>query len=191
MVFKIIFKNLIGFDLMIIIVGILNGVCFYFVKKLADQLYKKLHLQFFVPSHSDDSETIPQRFGAKEEEEIVGLRKKAEALYAVFVNVTAIFPLLGILGTVLSLIPLVSQMAAFETNFFAALTSTFWGLVFAITFKLLDGFLSARMEDNEKSVELFLSRFQDKLEDEKNGTRSASTKKKDGIEEKESVKERA
>ncbi len=191
MVFKIIFQNLIGFDLMIIIVGILNGVCFYFVKKFADQLYKKLHLQFFVPSHSDDQETIPQRYGAKEEEEIISLRKKAEALYAVFINVTAIFPLLGILGTVLSLIPLVSQMAAFETNFFAALTSTFWGLVFAITFKLLDGFLSARMEDNEKSVELFLARFQDKLEAEKNGKSTASSKKRGVVKEKESEKEKA
>ncbi|MBP5224535.1 MAG: MotA/TolQ/ExbB proton channel family protein [Lachnospiraceae bacterium] len=184
MVFKIIFQNLIGFDLMIIIVGILNGVCYYFVRKFADQLYKKLHLQFFVPSHSNDHETIPQKFDAKEEEEIVSLRKKAEALYAVFVNVTAIFPLLGILGTVLSLIPLVSQMAAFETNFFAALTSTFWGLVFAIVFKLLDGFLSARMEDNEKSVELFLARFQDRIEAEKNGTETAPAKKKEGAKEK-------
>ena len=159
MVLKIIFKNLVGFDLMIIIVGILNGVCFYFVKKMADRLYRKLHLQIFVPSHSEDRESIPDKFDIREEEEIIALRKKAEALYAVFVNVTAIFPLLGILGTVLSLIPLVSQMADFETNFFAALTSTFWGLVFAIIFKLLDGFLSARMEDNEKSVDLFVERF--------------------------------
>lgn len=159
MVLKIIFENLIGFDLMIIIVAALNFVCYYFVHKLSDQLYKKLHLNIFVPSHSEDRETIPDKFDSKEEEEIVALRKKTGALYAVFVNVTAIFPLLGILGTVLSLIPLVSQMAQFETNFFAALTSTFWGLVFAIVFKLLDGFLSARIEDNERSVDLFLKRF--------------------------------
>ena len=160
MVFKIIFKNLIGFDLMIIIIAALNFVCYHYVRKLADKLYKKLHLHIFVPSHSEDTETIPEKFDLTEEEEIVALRKKADAFYAVFVNVTAIFPLLGILGTVLSLIPLVSQMAEFETNFFAALTSTFWGLVFAIVFKLLDGFLSARMEDNERSVDLFLERFE-------------------------------
>ncbi|MBR3036710.1 MAG: MotA/TolQ/ExbB proton channel family protein [Lachnospiraceae bacterium] len=160
MVFKIIFENLIGFDLLIIIVAVLNGVCFYFVKKYADKLYKKLHLQIFVPSHAKDQETIPEMFDTAEEEEIIRLRKRSESLYAVFVNVTAIFPLLGILGTVLSLIPLVSQMAEFETNFFAALTSTFWGLIFAIIFKLLDGFLSARMDDNAKSVDLFLERFQ-------------------------------
>ena len=45
-----------------------------------------------------------------------------------------------------------------QTNFFAALTSTFWGLVFAIVFKFLDGFLSARMEDNDKAVDLLLQR---------------------------------
>ena len=49
-------------------------------------------------------------------------------------------------------------MADMQTNFFAALTSTFWGLVFAIIFKLLDGFLSARMEDNDKAVDLLLQR---------------------------------
>ena len=75
-----------------------------------------------------------------------------------YVNVTAIFPLLGILGTVLSLLPMVADLSNMQMNFFAALTSTLWGLIFAILFKLLDGFLSARMEDNDKSVALLLER---------------------------------
>ena len=86
------------------------------------------------------------------------MRKRSESLYSVFVNVTSIFPLLGILGTVVSLLPMVSELADMQTNFFAALTSTFWGLVFAIIFKLLDGFLSSRMEDNDKAVDLLLER---------------------------------
>jgi chemotaxis protein MotA len=49
-------------------------------------------------------------------------------------------------------------------NFFSALTSTFWGLVFAIVFKLLDGFLSSRMDDNDKSVTMLLERRQRELE---------------------------
>ena len=53
-------------------------------------------------------------------------------------------------------------MANIQENFFAALTSTFWGLVFAIAFKLCDAFLSSRMEDNDKNVTLLLSRITDK-----------------------------
>ena len=79
---------------------------------------------------------------------------------------TAVFPLLGILGTVISLLPMVSDMTNMQNNFFAALTSTFWGLVFAIGFKLCDAFLSSRMDDNDKNVNLLLSRAQIKSQAE-------------------------
>ena len=49
-------------------------------------------------------------------------------------------------------------MADVQGNFYGALTSTFWGLVFAIVFKLLDGVVSAKIEDNEKNVQLYLER---------------------------------
>ena len=45
-----------------------------------------------------------------------------------------------------------------QGNFYGALTSTFWGLVFGIIFKFLDGIVSAKIEDNEKTVALFLQR---------------------------------
>ena len=101
----------------------------------------------------------PERMNPElDEEEIVSLRKSSEAFYTVFANITSIFPLLGILGTVISLMPMVADMADMSRNFFAALTSTFWGLVFAIIFKLLDGFLVSRIEDNDKNVALLLDR---------------------------------
>ena len=50
------------------------------------------------------------------------------------------------------------DMSNAQNNFYAALTSTFWGLVFAIIFKFLDGVISAKIEDNEKTVALFLQR---------------------------------
>ena len=98
------------------------------------------------------------------------LRKRSTGLYSIFVNITAIFPLLGILGTVISLIPMVSDMANMQNNFFAALTSTFWGLVFAIVFKLLDSLLSSRIEDNDKNVTLLLERKSEEEEKESEET---------------------
>ena len=157
-VFQVIAQNLLGFDLIIFVAAALNGVCYYFARKNADRLYRKLHMIVFVPSRRNDPDSVSKAIRDIDEEQVVAMRKRSESLYSVFVNVTSIFPLLGILGTVVSLLPMVSELADMQTNFFAALTSTFWGLVFAIIFKLLDGFLSSRMEDNDKAVDLLLAR---------------------------------
>ncbi|MBO4839136.1 MAG: MotA/TolQ/ExbB proton channel family protein [Lachnospiraceae bacterium] len=155
---QVIGKNLLGFDLLIFLLAAGNGVCYYFARLYADQLYKKLNLLVFVPSHKHDPEKVARAIRNIDEAEVVALRKKSEAFYSIFANLTAIFPLMGILGTVVSLLPMVAELTDMQQNFFAALTSTFWGLVFAIIFKLLDGFLSARLEDNDKNVDLLLER---------------------------------
>lgn len=157
---QVIGKNFLGFDLIIFICAALTGVCYYFARQYTMQLYKKLNLLVFVPSHKHDPERVARAIRNVNEGEVVALRKKAEGFYAIFANLTAIFPLLGILGTVVSLLPMVAELSDMQQNFFAALTSTFWGLVFAIIFKLLDGFLSARLEDNDKNVNLLLERRQ-------------------------------
>lgn len=78
------------------------------------------------------------------ETDIVSMRNRTGSLYSLFVNLTGIFPLLGILGTVISLLGMVGDMTNVQDNFYGALTSTFWGLVFAIIFKFLDGIISAK-----------------------------------------------
>ena len=157
-VFQVIAQNLLGFDLIIFVAAALNLACYCLARRNADRLYRKLHMMVFIPSRRRDPESVSRAIRDIDEERVLAMRKRSESLYSVFVNVTSIFPLLGILGTVVSLLPMVSELADMQTNFFAALTSTFWGLVFAILFKLLDGFLSSRMEDNDKAVNLLLER---------------------------------
>ena len=163
-VLQVIGHNLLGFDLIIFITAAANLVCFLATRRTADTLYKLLHRLVFVPSHTHDPETLAEAIRSVDEEEALALRKRSESLYAIFANVTAIFPLLGILGTVISLLPMVADLSNMQSNFFAALTSTLWGLVFAIVFKLLDGFLSSKMDDNDKSVTMLLERRQRELE---------------------------
>ena len=163
-VFQVILHNLLGFDCIIFLAALGNLVCYLYTRRCANELYRRLHRLIFVPSHRHDPARLAEEIRSVDEVEVLALRKRAESLYAVFVNLTAIFPLLGILGTVVSLLPMVAELADMQSNFFAALTSTFWGLVFAILFKLLDGFLSARMEDNDKSVAMLLERRQRELE---------------------------
>ncbi len=159
-VLRVVLKNLIGYDLLIFIAAGFNVWVYLITKRRTDDLYKKLRLTIFLPLQPMDGGTIRTVTHTYKLEDFVRLREREESMYALFTNLTAIFPLLGILGTVISLLPMVMSMSNLQDNFFAALTSTFWGLIFAIGFKLCDAFLSSRIEDNDKNVNLLLSRTQ-------------------------------
>ncbi len=166
-VFGVILRNLIGYDLLIFLLAAANAWFFVVTRRRALSLYKKLHLVIFLPIQPLKGGVIKTPGKTFEVETFVKMREEAESVYAIFSNLSAIFPLMGILGTVISLLPMVADMANVETNFFAALTSTFWGLVFAIAFKICDAFLTSRMEDNDKNVTLLLSRVGTEQETEK------------------------
>lgn len=69
----------------------------------------------------------------------------ATGLYTLYTNITAIFPLLGILGTVVSLMQL-SGTTEIADSFSVALNTTKWGLIFAMFFKFLDSFISSTLD---------------------------------------------
>lgn len=156
--FSIIFKNLWGYDLIIFLVALGTAFVYYCTRKASDRLYKKMHLTVFVPDKKASRREADMDISDLRETEIVSMRNQTGRLYSLFVNLTGIFPLLGILGTVISLLNMVSDMENVQGNFYGALTSTFWGLVFAIIFKFLDGIISAKIDDNEKNVQLYLER---------------------------------
>ncbi|MBR1423519.1 MAG: MotA/TolQ/ExbB proton channel family protein [Ruminococcus sp.] len=156
--FSVIFRNFIGFDLLIFICAAFTAYVYYMTKQSADRLYKKLHLTVFVPDTNASRDEAFNDAKNLRETKVVAMRNHTGRLYSIFVNLTGIFPLLGILGTVISLLGMVKDMSNVQGNFYGALTSTFWGLVFGIVFKFLDGILSAKIEDNEKNVQLFLER---------------------------------
>lgn len=157
-IFSVIFMNFWGYDLIIFIVAVMTGLIYFSLRKSADRLYDKMHLTVFVPDGDLSRLEADKDISGLRETEVVKMRNNMGKSYSVFVNLTGIFPLLGILGTVVSLLGLVSDTSDVTGNFYGALTSTFWGLVFAIAFKFLDGIISAKIEDNEKNVALFLER---------------------------------
>ena len=157
-IFSVIFMNFWGYDLIIFIAAVLTAVMYFSLKKSADRLYNKMHLTVFVPDGNLSRKEADNDISGLRETDIVTMRNNMGKLYSIFVNLTGIFPLLGILGTVISLLGLVSDTTAITGNFYGALTSTFWGLVFAIIFKFMDGIISAKIEDNEKNVALYLDR---------------------------------
>ena len=91
-------------------------------------------------------------------EQLLECRDRMNKFYSAFTIITTMFPLLGMLGTVISLIPMVDTIGAAETQlFFGALTSTFWGIVSALFCKFLDIFIGFKIEDSEKHVEFLLN----------------------------------
>lgn len=156
--FSVIFSNFWGYDLIIFIAAIINCVYFVKLRQSADRLYDKMHLTVYVPDGSSSRDEADKDISVLRETDIVNMRNSTGKLYSVFVNITGIFPLLGILGTVVSLLMIIDDSTSVLGNFYGALTSTFWGLVFAIGFKFADGIVSAKIEDNEKTVALYLER---------------------------------
>ncbi|MCR4780451.1 MAG: MotA/TolQ/ExbB proton channel family protein [Ruminiclostridium sp.] len=152
----VIFKNLFGFDLIIFLAAILNGAVLYFLKKNTDKLRGMMNRTIYVPHFHLSRRQADEHLAALSEEEVMSVHGAVGRLYSLYINITGIFPLLGILGTVVSLLGLVGDMDNVTGNFYAALTSTFWGLVFAILFKFLDGTVSPEIENNDRSVRIFL-----------------------------------
>lgn len=158
MSFGVIFGNIIGFDGLIFIAAAVNVLLFRLARSSALKLYESMHKQVYAPSCAEDIAEIKEDISELSDKKVSAMREAAVGRYTLFVNVTGIFPLLGILGTVISLLGMVGTSQSVESGFFAALTSTFWGLIFAITFKFLDSFISPKLDDAERAAELYMQR---------------------------------
>ncbi len=77
--------------------------------------------------------------------------RKMNTQYTLFITLISIFPLLGMLGTVLALLGLdmssAEAISNAKNNFFGALTSTAWGIIFAVAFKIVNAKFFADVED--------------------------------------------
>ena len=154
----VVFSNLIGFDGLIFILAIINVIVFIMACRSAKKLYNTLNLSVYVPGQEASELANQREITFLKEPDIIRMRHQTTNRYTLYINITAIFPLMGILGTVMSLLSIAKDMANIQANFFAALTSTFWGLVFAIIYKMLDAKLASLIEENDKNVELYLER---------------------------------
>ena len=165
---EILFKNFLSFDFIIFIMALVNAVILVQTFRLARKLYDALNPYCWIPGGEASLREIQGKFSRRNridsESDIVRLRRAMNGFYVAFENITAIFPLLGLLGTVVSLIPLVNNMGDVPTGlFFSALTSTMWGIIFAIAYKFANAFIASRIEDNEKNMDIYLQRNTDKV----------------------------
>lgn len=163
---KVFWENFKNYDFIVFVAALIQLLVFVYSMHRINELHRQMYPSDFAPSH----ERRDYRREKIYEPDIVRTLGKAIFSYTLYGNITGIFPLLGILGTVLSLIQMVGNAANYQGSFYLALTSTFWGLVFAILSKAADTFLSARLEEDESAVDLYLHRKDKDESDEEKTT---------------------
>ena len=83
--------------------------------------------------------------------------------YTLFVTMISIFPLLGILGTVIGLLGLdlaSGDMDNIKNNFFIALTSTAWGIIFSVIFKVAHAWIADNVEEQIETAKKLTEEFE-------------------------------
>ena len=154
---KILFSNFLSYDWIIFVMAAVNAVVFFLAWKKARALYESVAPRINISSGNAEA-AIAQ---AQENSTYFSLYEKwqkAEFFYTLFCNLTGIFTLLGILGTVISLLHLVDSSADLTGEFMGALTSTLWGIIFTIIFKLVDSGISFHLDMGERITELIQMR---------------------------------
>ena len=164
--FPTIASNLLGYDMIIILLAVGTMAYYLFVLKHSNKVFNAIHTQGYRPDDVlDGPPRPPTRAETKQTRaNLRNMRETSDKYYSMFSNLASIFPLLGILGTVVSLIPMVQDISSMQANFFVALTSTLWGLVFSIFFRVMDGVLSPRIERNNRGIDDYLEKLDSKLE---------------------------
>lgn len=79
--------------------------------------------------------------------------------YNIFLCIISIFPLLGMFGTVQALIEIdfSSPSVDMKSNFFHALTSTAWGIIFSIVFKIIHSVKQTSIETQLSKLEIMMN----------------------------------
>lgn len=157
----IILKNLLGYDLLIVLLAVIaGGLVFPRAKKASEEVKSHLQPTIYIPI-----DALLSRFQKKQEQGIdlhkIKNLKDQEARYVnILLTIISVFPLMGILGTIIALLGMVN-LGGQEVmiNFTTALTSTFWGLVFSIGFKGGSAMLLAQYEQNSENFELLIKRM--------------------------------
>lgn len=144
----------------IILCGIVNGVIYATALRCANTLKEEL-----APRNRKANPKRKEKLSDDDPDEFEDhIQKQSDAMnfwYALYANLTAIFPLLGMFGTVLALFRLSGNMGQSDLavdQFFSALDTTLAGLIFAIAFKAIDSFVSVKVAANNKEYETLLDR---------------------------------
>ena len=159
--FGILLSNLAGYDLIILLLAAVNAALIYPRARQASRLLRnQLQPKTYVPINR-----LMDRVKGRQADDkldlnaLFAMRSDEVHYYSIFSAINSAFPLLGMLGTILSLLGMVDLARQDVTlNFTVALTSTFWGLLCALGFKAVDAMLAPSVEQNQENLKMLLER---------------------------------
>ena len=158
----VLLNRLTGYDRIILIAFVINFGVYLLALMEARRIHRHFHktdrMSALPKDAADNIRAVTGESSLLSPELLLDHRERMNFLYSAFSIITTMFPLLGMLGTVIYLIPMVNSIGAENVQqFFGALTSTFWGIVCALVCKGLDIFIGYTIEDNEKHTEFLLN----------------------------------
>ena len=158
--FQIILQNLLGYDMLIILLAVFAGIYIYpRASKASGLLKEELQPTLYVPIDALIKHFVTNSSKELDLHSIKKLKDEEARFVNMLLTVISVFPLMGILGTIISLLRMVDLGSDLVLlNFTTALTSTFWGLVCAIGFKGFTAMLVAQSEENAENFELLIMR---------------------------------
>ncbi|UZR95446.1 MotA/TolQ/ExbB proton channel family protein [Chondrinema litorale] len=135
-----------GYNILILLLAVVNTFFLYKAYQHIQLLKKELYT-----GESVLEKLISKRLGKPDAAERLGkddfhrweeMYREATRWYHLFTGMISVFPLLGVGGTVLGIIPAVVDFSSVQSSFALALVSTLLGVLFAIFFKFFESFLS-------------------------------------------------
>ncbi|PKK40000.1 hypothetical protein ABB02_00792 [Clostridiaceae bacterium JG1575] len=163
-------QNFLHFDFLIFILAGINAWMYHKTLRSAQNIERVLAPKGHVLGGLEHYKGLKKEYegplSARGEAKLLDMRRGMTLYHSLYANITGIFPLMGLLGTVVSLIPMVQSLGNVQQGlFFQALTSTFWGIVFAIISKGFHGIIDAKVAEAEKKIETFLDRYGEEIKE--------------------------
>lgn len=150
-------KNLAGYDIVIFIAAVINCILFIQIakglKSIEEHFTQTKYLQNELLIHrlnlKTNEKTAEKLHGVLDK--FTSSKQTLDQISVFYISLTSIFPLLGILGTVIALLNLSDfSNEILSVNFSLALTSTFWGILFGALSKFGEGFFTVKLELYDK-----------------------------------------
>lgn len=141
-IFKTLSASILGYDFPILLLAIASFVFFLITISMAKAI-KKRRIEWQKNKNVQFSSFL-----------LHGLSR----FYTLFGTTISLFPLFGMLGTVFGLLGLDlanGNMDNIKNNFFVALTSTAWGIIFSVIYKFLDAFVADYVEEQIEEAKKF------------------------------------
>lgn len=159
-VWGIIVKNLQGYDRIIMFAAGITLIVFFWITIYSWSFGAYFSALYVERKENSFKRELLRKRKYASEAKIQSKHAIQNCLYGIFTNLVSIFPLLGMIGTVWALLNLNLEDANKEiiNNFFGALTSTFWGAIIGIIFKIFDAIPNYLVEKNNESYRIGIQR---------------------------------